>query len=124
MAAPTEVAELKQFTGLVNFMGRYVEGLSDKLHPLNELLRKDEWVWGPQQESAFRDIKCAIANATTLASYDPNKLVTISADTSSDGIGGVITQEGRSMAFALKSYCSEIQHRFIPAVHIQHTFLG
>ena len=24
----------------------------------------------------------------------------------------------------LKSYCSEIQHRFIPAVHIQHTFLS
>ena len=24
----------------------------------------------------------------------------------------------------LKSYCSEIQHRFIPAVHIQHTILS
>ena len=24
----------------------------------------------------------------------------------------------------LKSYCSEIQHRFIPAVYIQHTILS
>ena len=85
-------------------MGRYVEGLSDKLRPLNELLRKDnEWVWGPQQESAFKDIKCAIANATTLAFYDPNKPVNISADASSYGIGGVITQEGRQIAFTSRT---------------------
>ena len=65
MAARSDITELKRFTGLVNFMGRYVEALSDKLHPLNKLLHKDEWVWSPQQESAFRGIKCA--KATTLA---------------------------------------------------------
>ena len=37
--APTDITELKRFMGLVNFIGRYVEGLSDKLLPLNELLR-------------------------------------------------------------------------------------
>ena len=60
-------------------------------------------MWGPQQESAFRDIKCAIANATTLAYYDPNKPFTISADASSYGIGGVITQEGRPITFASRT---------------------
>ena len=30
----------------------------------------------------------------------------------------------RTIECCLKSYCSEIQHRFIPAVHIQHTILS
>ena len=30
----------------------------------------------------------------------------------------------RNSPSSLKSYCSEIQHRFIPAVHIQHTILS
>ena len=124
MAAPTDVTELKRFTGLVNFMGRYVEGLSDKLRPLNELLRKDnEWVWGPQQESAFKDIKCAIANATTLAYYDPNKPVTISADASSYGIGGVITQEGRPIAFTSRTLApAETRYAQIEKEHLAITW--
>ena len=31
---------------------------------------------------------------------------------------------GVKLKIYLKSYCSEIQHRFIPAVHIQHTILS
>ena len=104
IAAPSDITELKRFTGLINFMGRYVEGLSDKLRPLNELLHKDEWVWSPQQESTFRNIECAIKNATTLAYYDPNKPVPISADTSFYGIGGVMTQEGRQPPQWFKDY--------------------
>ena len=39
--------------------------------------------------------------------------------------GGVLEVYLGSLSLTwLKSYCSEIQHRFIPAAHIQHTILS
>ena len=62
-----------------------MERLLDTLHPLNKRICKDiEWVWSPQQgteSSTFKYIKVAIANSSTLAHYNPNKTVTISAET-------------------------------------------
>lgn len=60
------VSELKRVLGMVNYVGRYIPHLSDILHPLNELLKtKVTWMWGPQQEEAFRKVKTLISSAPT-----------------------------------------------------------
>lgn len=52
---------------MVNYVGRYVPHLSDTLHPINELLKRSvTWMWGPQQEEAFRKVKTLITSAPVL----------------------------------------------------------
>lgn len=41
MAAPTNVEQLRQVLGLINFVGKFLPDLSIMLHPLTSLLRKD-----------------------------------------------------------------------------------
>ena len=42
----TNVAELRRFLGMVNYLGRYLQNLSSVLQPVTELLEKDRaWTW-------------------------------------------------------------------------------
>lgn len=40
MAVPTNVEQLRQVLGLVNYLGKFLPGLSTILHPIRSLLRK------------------------------------------------------------------------------------
>lgn len=54
MPSPTNVEELCQVLGLINFVGKFLPGLSTVLHPVKNLLKRDSaWVWGEPQEKAF-----------------------------------------------------------------------
>lgn len=47
LPSPTNVEQLRQVLGLINYVGKFLPGLSTMLHPLTSLLRKETaWVWG------------------------------------------------------------------------------
>ncbi|KAG7504467.1 hypothetical protein JOB18_009516 [Solea senegalensis] len=57
MPSPTSVTELKQILGLVNYVGKFLPGLSYELHPITPLLRREsEWLWSGAQEEAFEKL--------------------------------------------------------------------
>ena len=94
MTAPTNVLELRLFMGMVNFMARFIPSLSTIMEPLSRLLKQDqEWIWDAQQEDAFVSVKTAMTKSTAIAFYDQNKLIKLSKDASSYGLGAVIMQE-------------------------------
>ena len=70
---------------------------------------------GPDQEQAFRDIKQEMISSPTLAHYDPNRKIVVSADTSSFGLGAVLRQQYgstlRPVAFASRGM-SETEQRY------------
>ena len=93
LAPPTDVTELRQIMGTVNFLGKYVPHLSSVAKPITDLLCKDRaWTWDSPQQQDFEDIKTLITQDPVLAYYDPTRPTQVSADSSRYGIGGVLMQ--------------------------------
>ena len=58
MKAPTNIPELRRFMGMVNQLGKFSHNLADLTQPLRLLLsKKSSWLWGPDQERAFAEVK-------------------------------------------------------------------
>lgn len=106
LPASTNVDQLRQVLGLINYVGKFLPGLSTVLHLLMSLLRKETaWLWGEPQEQAFNKAKATLAAAPALCYYDAGWLTVVSTDTSSYGLGAALLQdhEGELQAVA---FCS------------------
>ena len=62
-----------------------------------------EFKWGKQQQEAFRQIKEILTAAPVLAYYDVKRPVTITCDASKSGLGAVLLQEGKPVAYASRA---------------------
>lgn len=66
---PTNVTELKAYSGLLNYYNKFLPHLETLLAPLHELLRHDvRWSWQKKQEEAFQKSKTQLSSAV-LARY-------------------------------------------------------
>ena len=67
---------------MINYLGRYLPGLSTVLSPLNDLLKNDaSWLWAhsKRKHSVFTDVK-KMVTSPALAYFDPEKPTVVSAD--------------------------------------------
>ena len=68
--------------------------------PLNELTKKDlSFVWGTAQEEAFTVLKDKLTHAPLLQLPDFNKTFELECDASGIGLGGVLLQDGKPVAY-------------------------
>ena len=100
MAAPTTHKELRQFIGMVNYYHDMWFHHAHNLAPLTALTSgKKKFIWTEEHTAAFETVKNSMATQVTLAYPDFNKEFHIFMDASTFQLGGVITQEGKPLAF-------------------------
>ena len=91
---PTNAAEVRSFLGPVNFTARFIPDLATVSAPLRQLTKSGEpFVWGPEQQQSFDELKKRLSSAETLGYFDKNAPAKVIADGSPVGLGAVLVQE-------------------------------
>lgn len=86
---------------MTQYLQKFIPNLSDKTHNMRLLLKKNTAsIRDAQLDQDFCEIKNLVKESSTLAYFDQNKNVTISVDARFYGLGAVLHQEVRSIAFS------------------------
>lgn len=74
MTLPTCLKDVQKFTGCLASLSRFLSRLGDKALPLYALMKKaDTFIWTPQADAAFRELKQMLASAPVLAEPLPKE---------------------------------------------------
>ena len=92
--APTNVAELRSFLGLVSFSSRFLPDFATTVEPLRRLTRhRDKWHWGKEDNEAFEALKNQLAEASMMAFYNKAVPTEVVTDASPVGLEAILVQE-------------------------------
>lgn len=97
---PRSLTEVRSFLGLATYFRKFIRDFAKLAQPLHWLTRKKvPWMWEALQQNAFDAIKAALTEAPCLAFPDFEKPFEVHTDASLHGIGAVLLQDGRPIAF-------------------------
>jgi hypothetical protein len=97
---PTTVMQVRSFLGLAGFYRRFVRNFSTIAAPLHELTKNGvPFRWGPSQQQDFDALKSKLTQAPLLQLPDFDKTFELECDATRIGIGGVLIQGGKHVAF-------------------------
>ena len=104
MNRPEDVKAVQRLLGVVTYLGKFVPKLSTVSEPLRRLTDKNSaFEWMQQHEEAFKDVKKLLSETPVLKYYDVNEPVVIESDSSDVGLGAVLMQSDRPIAYASRT---------------------
>ncbi|WVZ84473.1 hypothetical protein U9M48_031503, partial [Paspalum notatum var. saurae] len=98
---PQTVTEIRSFLGLAGYYRRFIKDFSRISKPMTALTQKNaKFAWSPKCEEAFGTLKKLLTSAPVLAQPDITKPFDVYCDAFGSGLGCVLMQEGRVIAYA------------------------
>ena len=89
--------------GLAGYYRRFVKGFSVIASPLTKLLRKRvKFEWNDKYQSSFDQLKKILVEAPVLTHPTPGREYAMYSDASRIGLGCVLMQDGKIVAYALR----------------------
>ncbi|XP_071733907.1 uncharacterized protein [Rutidosis leptorrhynchoides] len=98
---PKNPSQIHQFLGLAGYYRRFIQNFSKIARPLTVLTHKDKkFEWSSAQESAFQMLKQKLTTAPILSLPDGNEDFIVYCDASRQGLGCVLMQRQKIIAYA------------------------
>jgi len=99
--SPKLATEIRSFVGLAGYYRRFIKGFSKIVAPLTQLTRKDQpFTWTDKCEESFQELKWRLISAPILVIPDVGKPFEVFCDASHLGLGYVLMQERKAVAYA------------------------
>jgi hypothetical protein len=98
--APKDAQGIKSFIGMIGYYWRFIEGFSKIARLMTALLaKKVEFKWTPACQKSFETLKEKLTTTPLLILPDVHKSFSVYCDASYTGLGCVLMQEGRIVAY-------------------------
>ncbi|GKC21935.1 putative reverse transcriptase domain-containing protein [Tanacetum coccineum] len=98
---PMTPSEIRSFLGLAGYYRWFIANFSKIAKPITSLTQKNQkYVWGMEQEEAFQTPKNNLCDAPILTLPDGVEDFIVYYDASNQGLGCVLTQRGKVIAYA------------------------
>jgi hypothetical protein len=98
---PTSISKIRSFLGMAGYYRRFIKGFSSIAKPMLELLKKDnKFIWTQKCEESFQEIKKKLTTSPVLVLPDIHQGFMIFCDASRQGLGCVLIQNEKVIAYA------------------------
>ena len=105
---PNSVKAVRSFLGMANHFSKWLRHLATVVSPISNLLKgKEKWLpdmWTAACQTAFETVKTMLTSAPLLTIHDHKLPTTVICDASKEGMGGVLMQVDKVVAYESKKF--------------------
>lgn len=100
---PSHVKRVHGFLGLTGYYRKFIASYGKITKPWTQLAKKGEFQWNDEAQMAFESLKLAITSAPVLSLPNFSQQFELECDSSEKGLGAVLMQQGKPVAFFSKA---------------------